>query len=135
MSTPMTAEAKARLLEIQANRRAKIRLLKDCTPDDLAVMCDYVESEKGMDPTIAVGTRVCYLKYASPEQVAALQARIPHVTKEVVVPFDAHGSPMATATKVCFSVFYIREVLTTAVTQPGKYLSRVLEVVGHDIDI
>lgn len=128
----MTEAARERLLEIQAQRRAKVRLLKDLSPGDLQVMCDYVESEMGIDPTIADGTRVVYLKYASAEQVTALLQRIPHVVKQIAVPF-AGGSRMTLTSRACFRLDYVQNVLKASVTAPGKYMSAPLVAHGDEI--
>lgn len=88
----MTPEVKAILRERAKKKRGV--LLKDCTPDDFLVACDYVESELGVTllPPLKwlerEGTKwvPSYLKYAKPEQIAALESRIPFVRCRLAIP-------------------------------------------------
>jgi hypothetical protein len=74
----MTPEMKARLAEIKARNRGK--LLKDVTPQEILVACDWAEEMRPVEDTLWVPS---YLKYASEAQVAAFAGRLPHLVHEV----------------------------------------------------
>lgn len=125
MADPMPEEVKAELRQVNEAKRKTLRLLKDVPPEGLQIACDYVEGELELSPAIS-GGRVCYLKYASEDQILALQARIPWVIKRVHLPAPAQLDGKNYAERVCFDARFLNAVLKFAVTTPHTYLSRML---------
>jgi hypothetical protein len=125
----VTPELKQRLKEAGAAKRAQTKLLKDIPPGGLQIACDHAD-EAGLDPTIKPGTTVYYLKRATPEQVAALQARIPWVVKEVWA-YNVRGKRPV----ICFNARYLAAVLHFAVSHPGRYLSASAWVRQEELDV
>lgn len=131
MAEPMAEHVKAQLREINAKKRAQKTLLKDLTPDDLLVLCDYAEDRLGLTaelppPNVTwgrYGRSLLYIKWATPAQVAALASRIPSVTHEVTTP----GARPRRIQRTFFSPDFVEAVLRAGVnTDHSKYIGRAL---------
>lgn len=121
---------KQMLRERAAAKRAKVTLLKDVPPEGLQIGCDYVEEHLELSPAIEPGGVVRYLRRASAAQVAALQARIPWVVKEVWAYNSRGRRPV-----VCFATRFIYEVLKFAVNDPSKYLGDAAWVRPEELEV
>lgn len=121
----MDRTTKERLAAIKRERREKIVLLKDVTPEALVIYAVDHFNEHA-DPSTQSDPMTGYLKYASKEQVDALKRYLPH--REVVV-----GAGFGNRTVTVFQYARLVWALRALVTCPYKYfkaydrLSQLLE--------
>jgi hypothetical protein len=92
----MTEEARQRLAEHAKKKRGVI--LKDILPGDLVIAVDWIQEDHPEERTKAVQivpprdydypkvNAPCYLKYATPAQIEALAAVLPHCRKMLPTP-------------------------------------------------
>jgi hypothetical protein len=117
----MTEDVKARLRELGAAKRDKVKLLKDCEPGEFAVAVDYCEERLGLSRSLRAGDGLCYLKYASPEQIKAMQGACAWVRRLVQQP----GPSPRMVEKVCFGTTLLGAVLRFLVGDGRhKYMTR-----------
>lgn len=135
--TMTKAERFAMLAQRNAEARAKKILLKDCTPDELLIGCDYtmdvlnLSPEIDRDPVIAlIGCR--YLKYASKAQIDALRGFLPHAVMLIAAPV-ARAGRSAWYERVVFNGRFINHVLNfLSVHERTRYLSHALYPAEED---
>jgi hypothetical protein len=129
-----------KLAQHKKARRSKTILLKDLAPSDLLIGCDYWEDagRPGANVPVDQSARFSYLRWASTEQVAALQSRLPHrvafvpctgMDPRAVLRLRGHGRRIYCRPVVCFPRPAISCVLGFLLetarggADPSKYLS------------
>ncbi len=133
----MTLESKARLAALNAERRAKTKLLKDLDCTILGILIDHFEecgNRKDIDDPLRQGH--CYLKYAQPSQIECIRERLlfmassaPYACPLWTVPLP----PNRTIDRVIFPTAIIRHILKTAgVTNPERYYRTEFHALNED---
>ena len=113
----MSEEIKARLRE--AARRKRGRLLKDVSPEELLIACDWAE-DQGCDVVLAESD-LAYWKWIERWQLLNLLDRLPY--RECVVASGPGGGRHVLAFRCSFCVAVCRFCGIDA----NKYLRRVVE--------